>query len=183
MEALIIAFIAAAAAEWGDRAQRLVAAIAFERRRPGAAVAGLVLGAACASSAAASAGLLLHDILTPRAATLFVACALLVAGGAGLFKAKTPGIAHWRAPPVLIAALGSFAALLAGSAVFVTAAVAALFDSFALAAAGATAGIVAAALPAVALGPKLPTRGLRMGIATMFLVIAVATGAGALRLV
>lgn len=69
---------------------------------------------------------------------------------------------------------------------FLRAALAAQFDSLLLAAPGATAGVVAASLPAVILAERmpevLPLKPIRIGIASLFLLVGFIVAASALRL-
>jgi putative Ca2+/H+ antiporter (TMEM165/GDT1 family) len=188
LEALLPAFIAAALAEWGDKTQLVVIALAVRYGRPGPLLIGVALGALAGSLLAGLGGTLVHGTVTLRALSLLLGVALIFAGASGFFARKTPAFAASLAgPPVFAAALGIFLAEFGDRTQFITFAIAAQYDSMLLAACGATAGVVAASVPAVLLGPKLkavvPLRALRIGAGALFLLVGLIVALNALRLV
>lgn len=188
MEALLTPFIAAALAEFGDKTQLLVMALAALHRRPGAVLAGVALAAAVNAGIAAAGGTLLNGMITLRAISLLVALALIFAGVGGLMPQKQPEPSgRWRTGAFL-GAFGSFFVYEFGDKTqFVTAALAAQFDSLLLAAAGATAGVVLANAPAALLGPRfghvVPLKGIRIATSILFLLAGFIVAVSALRLV
>lgn len=188
MDALLASFVAAALGEWGDKTQWLVIALAVRYRRPLPILAGILVAALANSLIAAFGGALVHGMITPRAASLLVALALVFAGVAGLIRPKAYESAGTsRAGPFLVAAASFFVLEFGDKTQFLTFAVAAQFDAFAFAAAGATAGIIASSVPAALLGDTLarsaPLKGMRIGLGVLFLMIGLVVGVNALRLV
>ena len=187
MDALLLSFVAAALAEWGDKTQLLVIALALRFRRPGAILAGVAVAALANSLIAAFGGTIVHDMITLRAISLLVALALVFAGVAGLIRGRKLDVGMARVNSAfLAAAIAFFIAEFGDKTQFVTFAVAAQYDSFALAAAGATAGVLAASVPAALLADRLPKvvpmRPLRIGIALLFLLAGFIVAISALRL-
>lgn len=165
----------------------LVALLAARHQRPGAIVAGVAVAALAGSALAAFGGTLIAGLVTLQALTLLVAVALLFAGVAGLIPQKPPkaGLA-WGRSAFAGAAVGFFIVEIGDRSQFITAALAARYDSFFLATLGATAGLVAASVPAVLLGPRLaeavPLRVTRLVVAGLFLLSGLIVAVGALRL-
>ena len=188
MEALLFSFVAAALGEWGDKTQLLVIALAIRYRRPLPILAGIFTAALANSLIAAFGGAFIHAMITPRAASLLIALALVFAGVAGLIRPKAYESAGTsRAGPFLVAVASFFVLEFGDKTQFLTFAVAAQFDAFALAAAGATAGILASSVPAALLGEGLarsvPLKGIRIGLGILFLAIGLFVGISARRLV
>lgn len=185
MNPLIPAFIAVFLAAWGERSQRVVAALAGRSGRSGLVLAGLALAAAVSSGLSAWAGALVADLVTIRALTLLTALALLFAGVAGLIPRRAPSV-EGRAPAILAAFVLCLAAEMGDRAQFLTFAIAGRFDSPVLAAIGAAAGLVCACAPAALLGEEftraVPLRIVRPAIAAIFLVAAFIVGVNALEL-
>jgi putative Ca2+/H+ antiporter (TMEM165/GDT1 family) len=188
LDSLLTTLIAAFLAEWGDKTQLLVIALAARFQRPAAVLAAVALAALANSALAAFGGSLLAGMITIRALSLFVALALIFAGVAGLIRDKTPDMGStWRVGAFLTS-LGCFFLLEFGDKTqFLTVALAAQFNAPVLAAAGATAGIVAANMPAVLLGDRLatllPLRFIRLGVGMLFLAIGLYVAVSALRLI
>ena len=188
MDSLLTTLIAAFLAEWGDKTQLLVIALAARFQRPAAVLAAVALAALANSALAAFGGSLLSGLITLRALSLFVALSLIFAGVAGLIRDKTPDMGStWRVGAFLTT-LGCFFLLEFGDKTqFLTVALAAQFNAPVLAAAGATVGVVAANLPAAILGDRLaailPLRGIRLGVGAVFLAIGLYVAISALRLV
>lgn len=188
MDALLTALVAGFLAEWGDKTQLLVAALALRYARPAPIVAGIALAALANSLLAALGGALLHDVITLRAISFLLALSLLFAGAGGLVRAKAPDMgASWRTGPFLTAAGCFFLLEFGDKTQFITAAISAQYDAPALAAAGATAGIFAASVPAAMLGERLartvPLRAIRLGAAALFILAGLIVAVNALRLV
>jgi putative Ca2+/H+ antiporter (TMEM165/GDT1 family) len=188
LEALLTAFIAAGLAEWGDKTQLLVIALAARYGKPGPILAGVAIAALGNSLIAAAGGLLVNGYVTLRAISLLLAIALLLAGAGAFVGRKTPALAATvRGGALAGTALGFFLVEFGDKTQFVTFAISARFDSMALAAAGATAGIVAASAPAALLGPALaglvPLRSIRWGAGALFLLVGFIVAVSALRLV
>ena len=188
MDALLTTFLAAALAEWGDKTQLLVIAFAARYRRPLPILLGVAVAALANSLIAAFGGTLISGMITLRALSLLVALALLFAGLGALFRNKVPDMGRtWRTGPFLTVAACFFLLEFGDKTQFVTAALAAQFDSLALAALGATAGVVAANLPAAVLGDRfaglVPMRAIRIGAAILFLLTGFIVAISALRLV
>jgi putative Ca2+/H+ antiporter (TMEM165/GDT1 family) len=188
LEALLPAFVAAFLAEWGDKTQLVVVALALRFGRPGSILVGVALGAVVGGLLAGFGGGLVHDAVTLRALSLLLGLALLFAGASAFFARKVPAFAaHLPGPPVVAAALGVFLAEFGDRTQFVTFALAARYDSILLAAFGAAAGILAAGVPVAVLGPRLaqavPVKTIRLASAGLFLVIGVIVALNALRLV
>ncbi len=186
MEALLTTFVAAFLAEWGDKTQLVVAALAASRGRPALILLGLFLATLSSNLVAAYAGAFVNDGIAIRAMTLLVALSLLFGGVAGLFRRKPPSLGSGRAPLLITAFFLCLAAELGDRSQFFAFAFAARFDSGALAAAGATAGIMVAAVPAILLGDRLqavvPMRAIRYSVAGLFLVAGFITAMQALQL-
>lgn len=188
MDALVTAFVAALLVEWGDKTQLLVMALATRFRRPGPILAGIALAALANGLMAAFGGVIIHDFITARAATLLVAVSLLSAGMLALMRPSSPGIgATWRTGAFLTSFGGFFLLEFADKTQFVTGALAAHHDSLALTALGAAAGVTAASVPAVLLGDRLaaivPAQPIRIGIALLLLVAGLVVTVNALGLV
>lgn len=188
MEALLFSFVAAALGEWGDKTQLLVIALAVRYRRPLPILAGIFVAALANSLIAAFGGALVHAMITPRAASLLIAVALVFAGVAGLIRPKAYQSAGTsRAGPFLVTAASFFVLEFGDKTQFLTFAIATQFNALALAAAGATAGIMVSSVPAALIGDGLakatPLKGVRIGLGVLFLAIGLFVGISALRLV
>jgi Ca2+/H+ antiporter, TMEM165/GDT1 family len=188
LDALLTSFVAAALGEWGDKTQLLVIALAIRYRRPLPILAGIFVAALANSLIAAFGGAFVHDLITPRAASLLIALALVFAGVAGLIRPKAYQSAGTsRAGPFLVAAASFFVLEFGDKTQFLTFAFAVQFNAFALAAAGATAGILVSSVPAALLGESLakavPLKGIRIGLGLLFLAIGLVVGVNAYRLV
>jgi putative Ca2+/H+ antiporter (TMEM165/GDT1 family) len=188
LEALLTAFVAAGLAEWGDKTQLLVMALAARYGRPGPILAGVAIAALGNALLAGAGGLLVNGTITLRAISLLLAIALLFAGIAGFIGRKTPALAaRLKGGALAGTALGFFLVEFGDKTQFVTFAISARFESMALAAAGATAGVLAANAPAALLGPALakhlPLRAIRYGVGALFLLVGCIVAVSALRLV
>ena len=189
MDALLASFVAAALAEFGDKTQLLVIAIAARYRRAGAILAGVAVAALANNFIAAFGGTLVNGMITLRAISLLMAVALLFAGIAALIPQRSPaGMgAGWRTGAFVTTAACFFLLEFGDKTQFLTFAIAAQYDSLVLAAVGATAGIVIANAPAAFLAERsrdlLRLKPLRQGIAAIFIFIGFIVAVSALRLV
>ena len=187
MDALLTTFVAAGLAEFGDKTQLLVIALAVRYGRPGAVIAGVALAAAANALLAAFGGVLIHDMITLRAVSLLVAVALLYAGLNGFARPRPPELRPWRTPVFVTAATTFLLAEFGDKSQLLTAALAAQYDAFLLAAAGAAGGVIAANLPGALLGARagtlLPLRAIRYGVAACFLLASAVIAVNALRLI
>ena len=188
MEPLLTTFIAALLAEWGDKTQLLVVALAVRYRRPLPILAGIAVAALANSLIAATGGIVVNSLIILRATSLLVAVALIFAGVGGFLGGKRPDLGEgWKPGPFLASAGGFFLIEFGDKTQFLTFALSAQFDSFALAALGATAGVLAASVPAAMLGESfpqtVPVRPVRLAIAAAFLLLGLIVAVNALRLV
>jgi putative Ca2+/H+ antiporter (TMEM165/GDT1 family) len=158
MGVLVPAFLAAAIGEWGDKTQLLVALLGARSGRLRTVFVGLLVAAAVSSAVAAYAGSLVAATIDPRARSLLLGLALLIAGVSGLFARREPGLGSPRVPLLLATIILCLAAEIGDRTQFVTFGLAGQFQSPGLTAAGATAGIIFTAMPALLLGRALPTR-------------------------
>lgn len=187
MDALIPAFVLAAALEQGDGTQRLAAALADKYDRPAPVLAGIALAAAVNLGLAATGGALLARTTPHSAILLLTAIALLLAGAGGLFRARPAAdLAGWRLG-AFASSLGSFLILAFGDKTqFVVLGLAAASGQPVLAAIGATAGVAAGNLPAVALGgawpSTVPLRTIRAAISALVALAGVVLAISALRI-
>ena len=186
MDALLTTFIAAALAEFGDKTQLLVIALAIRYRAPLPILAGVALAALANNLMAVTGGALISGMITLRAISLLVALALLFTGLGGLIRGKSPDDmgSTWKTGPFLTTAGCFFLLEFGDKTQFLTFALSAQFNAFALALAGATAGVVVANIPAAVLGDKLLHLGpIRLAAAILFLLAGLVVGLSALRLV
>ena len=188
MESLLTSFVAAALAEWGDKTQLLVVALAVRYRRPLPILIGVALAALLNAGLAAAGGVVVNAMVALRAISLLVALALVFAGVAGLIGSKPVRMGeNWRTGP-FVTSFGCFFLLEFGDKTqFLTFSIAAQYDSLLLTAFGATAGVLAASLPAALAGDRLPRiaplRAIRIATAILFLLIGCIVAVNALRLV
>jgi len=188
MESLLTTFVAAFLAEWGDKTQLLVIALAGRFQRPAAVLAAVALAASANSALAAFGGALIHDYITLRAISLFLALALIFAGVAGLIRDKTPDMGSTWRTGAFLTTFGCFILLEFGDKTqFLTVALSAQYYAPVLAAAGAAVGITIANAPAALLGPELakalPLRWIRLAVGILFLLVGLIVAVNALRLV
>lgn len=188
MDALLTTFLAALLAEFGDKTQLFAMALAARYGRPAPIILGIAVAAIAHSILAATGGVLLNDLITFWATSLLVALALVFSGVSGLIGQKRPDMgSNWKVGAFVTAATGFFLLEMGDKTQFLTAALAAQFDSLGLAAAGAAAGIFAANVPGVflaeRLGVVLPLRWIRIGAALIFLLAGFLVAINALRLI
>ncbi len=182
------ALVAAALAQGADRAPWLAAILADRYRRPSLVIAAAALALAANYTLASVAGAAAAPWLSPNAALLLLACALLIAAGGMVLAPKPPDrLSSWR--------VGAFATSLLGMAIlafgdatqFIAAALAARSPVPWLAAVGATLGALAVLIPAALLGEArwraLPLRSIRWTGAGVLAVAGVVLGLAAARLI
>jgi Ca2+/H+ antiporter, TMEM165/GDT1 family len=188
MDALLLSFVAAALAEWGDKTQLLVVALAVRYRQPMPILAGVAFAALANAALAAFGGTFVHDMITLRALSLLVALALIYAAVASFVRQKQPDLGSGSNSGAFLTTLVGFFLLEFGDKTqFLTFAVAAQYDSLVLAAAGATAGVIGVSAPSALLGeklaPVLPLKGIRIAVASIFLIVGAVVAINAWRLV
>lgn len=186
MDAFLTTLVAAALAEWGDKTQLVVAALAARSGKPGMVLLGAFAAALASGLVAAFAGIYVAETITIRAMSLMVALALLFGGVGGLIPRRKPAIGSERWPVAIAALILCLAAEVGDRTQFLTFALAGRFDSAPLAGAGATLGMVATAVPAALLGDRLrtavPFRAIRWSVAALFLIGGFIVAMKALRL-
>jgi len=186
VDSLVTSFVAAFAAEWGDKTQLIVALLAARSGRQATVLLGLGAAAILSTGLAAFAAALVTPTITPQAMSLLLALALLFAGATGLFRPGDPSIGSEKTPLLVAAFILCLAAETGDRTQFLTFGLAGRFGAPPLAAAGAAVGIIAAAVPAAWLGQRLakdlPLSAIRRGIAILFLMIGFIAAVGALRL-
>ena len=186
MAPLLLSFLAAMLAEWGDKTQLLVAALATHFRRPAPIIAGVAVGASLNLAVAAVGGAILHDLLLPRALLLLLSLALLVAGAGMLVRPETPSRLSLldRAGAFVSTAAGFFLSELGDKTQFTITALTAYHDAAILVFCGALAGILIVSSLTIVAGNRLtlPVRAVRIGSAVLFLGAGVVSGLNALRL-
>lgn len=188
MDALMAALVAALLAQATDRTPWLTAILASRFGRPGAVILGTGIALAIGNAVAAVCGILIAGHMSPNARDLFLAVALIFAGGSCLVAIKPPErLDSWK--------IGAFATSLFGVAIlalgdrsqFITLAITARSPSPALAAIGATIGALAINVPAILLGEKarrkLPITAARFVVAAIFLISGIVLALGAIRLI
>jgi putative Ca2+/H+ antiporter (TMEM165/GDT1 family) len=188
MDALLSALVAALLAEWGDRTQLLVIALAARYRSVTPILLGVLVGALANSMLAAAGGILVGDMITLRAMSLLVALAMLFAGVGGLIGRSTPDMGGgWKVGAFVTTAACFFLLEFGDKTQFLTFSIAGRFDSLMLAGFGATAGVVAANVPAMVLADRLPEivslKAVRLTISALFIVTGFIVAVNALRLV
>ncbi|MGZ8998388.1 MAG: TMEM165/GDT1 family protein [Allosphingosinicella sp.] len=187
MDALVSAFVATAAAEWGDKTQLLLVLLLARSRRGPTLFAALFAATAISSVLAAIAGVTIKAMIAAEAMTLLLSLALLFAGLAGLIRRFPPNVEESRLPLFVAAAILFLAAEVGDRSQFLTFALAGHFNSAPMAAAGAIAGTLAAAIPVFVVGNELErrvsTRAVRYLGATVFIAAGFILAMKALRLV
>jgi putative Ca2+/H+ antiporter (TMEM165/GDT1 family) len=188
VDVLLTTFLAAALAELGDKTQLLVIILAARFNKPAAVIAAVAVAALANTFIAAAGGVLINGMITLRAISLLVAIALILAAIGNFLPQKRPDMGStWKTGAFLTTAGCFFLLEFGDKTQFLTAALAARYDSLALAALGATAGIVVANVPAAVLGERaekaLPLKTLRVGTGALFLLVGFIVAVNALRLI
>lgn len=186
MDALLTAFLGAALAEFGDKTQLLVIALAAHCARVRTILAGVLVAALLNASIAAAGGALLRETVSVHAISLLLALALVFAGVTGLLRVEPPK-ARLHHGVFLAAAGGAFFFEFGDKTQFLTAALAAHYGAFVLTVIGAAMGVTAASVPAALLGERLSNavslRGVRIGSSLLLLLAGLVVGLKASQLV
>lgn len=187
MDALLTTFLAGLLAEVGDKTQLLVLALAIRYRRPLPVLLGVAAGAMANGALAAAGGVLVHGFITLRAISLLVAIALVLAGVGAFLRQKDESDmgSTWKVGPFLTTAACFFLLEFGDKTQFLTAALAAQYNTFAFAAAGAAAGVIAANGPVAFLAERtsaVPLKPIRIGVGALFLLAGFIVAINALRL-
>lgn len=190
------AFVAALLAQASDRTPWLTAMLSTRFAKPATIILATAIALAIGNGVAAVGGALIGPRLSPNARDLFLALALVSAGGSALFTIKPPDrLSGWRIGAFMTSLLG-VAILAAGDRTqFITLALSARSPSPVLApvlapiltATGATIGALVVNVPAIIAGEaarkNLPITAIRVTIGILFLIVGVVLGLGAIRLI
>ena len=179
------ALVAALLTHAGDRGAWLAARVGDRFDRRATALAGILIALCIVNGLAAAGALLIAPLLTPNAASLLLALALVSAGGGALVAPKPP--ADTFRGGAFIASLAAMLAFGIGDrAQFITFALAAGTSLPVLPAIGATIGSAAILVTAMVAGEpaylRLPGRAIRWPIAALLLIAGIVIGLSAIRL-
>lgn len=182
------ALVAALLASTGGKPAWRAAMLADRFRDPAPIIAAAALALAAASGLAALAGMAIGRRLTPEAAQLLLALALLLQGGGMLGPVKPPGrLDRSRTGSFPAEPLGLFVLATGDGIQFVVLALAARTPLPWLAAAGGAAGTLAVVASAALLGERgwlaLPLRPVRWAVALLFLLTGAVLAFDALALI
>jgi putative Ca2+/H+ antiporter (TMEM165/GDT1 family) len=189
MDGLLSSLIVVGLASIGDRIQLLALLLMARWKRPGAVVAGLVLGTLLAQGLSAFGGVLIAGELPPRPVLLLLAIGFLSMGIWSFLPERLPkdASAASRLGPALASAAAFFAVEFGDRTQLATMALAARFNVWVMVALGATIGVAIATIPCVLFGQafldRLPGRVLRIAAAVVFILLGIWTGLDALRLI
>lgn len=187
MDALLIALLASAFAEMGDRTQLLAMVLALRCRKDGMVFAGIGLAVIVNCALSATAGWLVAGLLGSSARTLFFALPLLFAGAGLLMRPKRPDdVRIGRAGAFLTSFFTFFVLEFGDKSQFITAGVAVRTADPVLSAIGSSVGILLAMAPAILLRQQFfsgfPVVTVRRGAGIVFLTIGILLALGALGL-
>lgn len=176
MDALLIALLASALAEMGDKTQLLALVLAVRFRSDAAVLVGIALATILNCALSAAGGWLISSLIGANARSLFFGLPFLFAGAGMLFPVKPPDMVHgWRLGAFLTTFLAMFILEFGDKSQFITAGVAVRTADPVLSAAGATIGILLALSPAVLMRQQyflsMPLALLRKGAGILFLII------------
>ncbi|WP_238542408.1 TMEM165/GDT1 family protein [Sphingomonas sp. PAMC 26621] len=182
MAALVVALMVQAS----DRTALTSALLGTRYAGKGGVLAGLALALALGNAAGAVGGWLIAPLLSPQAADLLVALAIVSAGASALWPIRLRALpGRYGGFATALFAVGLLA--IGDRTQFVTAALAARTPMPALPAIGATLGALAVNIPAVVLGERrirrLPLTAIRLGAAALLLLSGTFQGLSALRLI
>jgi putative Ca2+/H+ antiporter (TMEM165/GDT1 family) len=189
MDALMAAFVGALLCQASDRTAWLAAIMADRYHQPSAVIVAATIALALGNALGAVAGTLIAPIMTPNARALFLAIALVSAGGGAFFPLKAPDrMTGWRIGALATSLVAMLTIGMGDRAQFLTAALAARTPgAAAFAAVGATLGSIAIIVPAIIAGERsfrsLPHRPIRAVIGLILVLTGVIVGLGALRLI
>jgi putative Ca2+/H+ antiporter (TMEM165/GDT1 family) len=186
VDALMAALVAALLTQATDRTAWLAAKLGDRFASRGAVIIGLAVALIAVNAIAALGATLVAAMLTPNAAALLLALALVSAGAAALIAPKAPKIEDARTGALIASLAGALALGIGDRTQFITFALAARTPIPALAAIGATLGSLAVIVPSVLAGERgramLPQSAIRLVIAALLLAAGAIIGLGALRL-
>jgi Ca2+/H+ antiporter, TMEM165/GDT1 family len=188
MDALLIALLASAFAEMGDRTQLLAMVLALRCRDDGVVFSGIALAVIANCALSATAGWLLSDLLGSSARTLFFALPLLFAGAGLLMRPKRPDDVRIGRLGAFLTTFFSFFVLEFGDkSQFIAAGVAVRTADPVMSAVGASAGILLAMAPAIIMRQQFfsgfPIVQVRRGAGIAFLIIGALIAISALGLI
>ncbi|MBX9797524.1 hypothetical protein [Sphingomonas sp.] len=187
MDALMAALVAALAAQLSDRVGLGAAAIAGRTGRAGAVILGTALALAIANALAAGAAAVIAPLLTPNARALFLALALGSAALGGIGAAKPPREGGGRLGPFTAALVSGLALGLGDRSQFLAGAIGVRSGAGIFAATGATIGgtVAVAALVLAEPGLRRVLAGpmVRLPLAALFALAAIAAALSAFRLI
>lgn len=184
MAALVVAVLGGI----GDKPAWLAAILADRYRRPGVVIAAAVVALAGASGLAAAFGGALGPQFTPEAKQLMLALALLLQGGGGFFRVKSPErLDGWRLGAFATSLFGLFILAFGDGVQFAVLTLAARTPLPWMAAVGGAAGTLAVVAPAALLGEAgwtaLPLARIRRSLSVLFLLAGAIVALSALALV
>jgi putative Ca2+/H+ antiporter (TMEM165/GDT1 family) len=184
----MVAIVAAALAQIGDRPAWLAAILADRYRAAWTIVVASTLALLGAGVLAAAAGAMLAPRLTPDAKLLMFALALLFQGAGGFTRVKMPDrLDGWRLGAWATGVLGLFILAFGDGVQFIVATLAARSTLPWLAAVGAAVGSMAVIAPAALMGEArwtaLPLRPVRMVASAVLLLAGAVIALTALQLV
>ena len=181
MDALLIALLATAVAEMGDRTQLLAMMLALRFRNEWAVLSGVAAAVILNASLSSAGGWFLSGLLGSSARTLFFALPFLFAGAGLLMRSKAPeDVRGGRIGAVLLSFFSMFVLELGDKSQFITAGVAVRTADPIMTALGASLGIMLALTPAVLLRKQfftsLPVAMIRTVAGGLFLLIGALAG-------
>lgn len=182
------AFVGALLCQVSDRTAWLAALLGDRFQNTGQLVVAATVALSVSNVIGAAAGQIIAPMMTPNARALFIALALVSAGGAALFRSRRPGdMARSRIGALATALISLLAISIGDRTQFLTAALATRSTLPVFAAIGATLGSLVVVIPAMLAGEaqyrSLPHRPLRIGSGLILIFTGVIFGLGALRLI
>jgi len=184
MDALLIALLASALAEMGDKTQLLALVLAVRFRSDAVVLTGIAFATMVNCALSATGGWLISGLLGASARTLFFGLPFLFAGAGMLFPVKPPDmVRNWRLGAFITTFLAMFILEFGDKSQFIIAGVAVKTADPLLSAAGASIGILLAVAPAVLMRQHffvtVPLAIVRKGAGVAFLTIGLALALGA----
>ncbi|MEM8696848.1 MAG: TMEM165/GDT1 family protein [Pseudomonadota bacterium] len=188
MDALFLPFLAAAIAEWGDKTQIAAMLLAMRFARPVPILIAIAAAAAVNMSLAAFGGSLLTLMITPDAASLFLALGFLFAAVGAFIPFDDPDTGQgWRIGAFATSFVAFIAVEFGDKTQFITAGFGAASPHWAITAVAATLGVVLSCAPAVLLGAAfretLPIPTIRRSVGALFLIVSSIIAINALSLI
>ena len=184
MDALLIALLASALAEMGDKTQLLALVLAVRFRSDATVLTGIALATIINCALSAAGGWLISGLIGTSARTLFFGLPFLFAGAGMLFPVKPPDMVRGRRLGAFFTTfLAVFILEFGDKSQFITAGVAVKTADPVLSAAGASIGVLLAIAPAVLLRQQyflaMPLALVRKGAGVAFLLIGLVLALGA----